>query len=228
MAVDEALLCTAAELRHATLRLYSWSQPTLSLGYFQNLAQRTSHAASCNCPLVRRPSGGGAIVHDRELTYSFVHPVSSGVGAAAAIYNLFHQAFAEVLSTWGVPATLWQSSAAQDSPAPFLCFLRRNRGDVICAGAKVLGSAQRRHRGALLQHGSVLLARSSAAPELPGIEELVQVDIPPDELQDRWVRKLGQQLAMRFQAAELDEKENSLAQQLAADRFACSRWNSRR
>src|SRR5437868_3979467 len=76
MAVDEALLETAANTNQATLRLYQWRQPTLSLGYFQLAADRAQHAASAACLLIRRPSGGGAILHDRELTYSIALPRS--------------------------------------------------------------------------------------------------------------------------------------------------------
>src|SRR5687767_13677741 len=80
MAVDEALLASAAA-GVATLRFYTWSQPTLSLGYFQHAHQRDAHAASRSCPLVRRASGGGAILHDRELTYSLAVPLRQRLGA---------------------------------------------------------------------------------------------------------------------------------------------------
>ena len=74
MAVDEVLLMDAVENGNATLRFYQWSEPTLSLGYFQAFADRKQHFASRNCAIVRRQSGGGAILHDHELTYSFVLP----------------------------------------------------------------------------------------------------------------------------------------------------------
>ena len=76
MAVDEALLLDAAENGIATLRFYEWSEPTLSLGYFQRYDDRYSHAASRDCAIVRRQTGGGAILHDRELTYSLTLPAS--------------------------------------------------------------------------------------------------------------------------------------------------------
>src|SRR5882724_9809402 len=81
MAVDEALLESAAVDGIATLRLYQWSEPTLSLGYFQPAADRQTHPASRECPLVRRASGGGAILHDRELTYSLAIPEKSARAA---------------------------------------------------------------------------------------------------------------------------------------------------
>src|SRR5688572_3671775 len=75
MAVDELLLEEACRGARA-LRLYQWSEATLSLGYFQAAAERTEHTASRDCPLVRRASGGGAIVHHRELTYCLAMPVA--------------------------------------------------------------------------------------------------------------------------------------------------------
>src|SRR5438445_617792 len=69
MAVDEALLEDAARSGRPTLRFYGWAEPTLSLGYFQPYAQRASHPPSSRCAVVRRPTGGGAILHDAELTY---------------------------------------------------------------------------------------------------------------------------------------------------------------
>ena len=74
MALDETLLESAADGGESSLRFYGWSQPTLSLGYFQPYDDRCQHAASRNCPAVRRASGGGAILHDREITYSFALP----------------------------------------------------------------------------------------------------------------------------------------------------------
>src|SRR4051812_39572627 len=76
MALDEALLHAAESDGTATLRFYGWREPTLSLGYFQKHVDRALHSASENCTLVRRTSGGGAILHDRELTYSIALPKS--------------------------------------------------------------------------------------------------------------------------------------------------------
>ena len=84
MALDEALLESAGDDPMATLRFYRWSEPTLSLGYFQRSAERAAHIASRDCPLVRRASGGGAILHDAELTYSLTIPTTDRWSAAAA------------------------------------------------------------------------------------------------------------------------------------------------
>jgi lipoate-protein ligase A len=194
MAVDEALLARAADAGIATLRFYEWTEPTLSLGYFQRYDDRLQHAASRACPALRRQTGGGAILHDRELTYSIAlpgrHPLAQDT---QQLYRRVHRAIIDVLER-----VLKVSNGAKslkicevDSPClpreePFLCFQRRAAGDVILLTAqktvrddvsgqaaatsvKIAGSAQRRWRGAILQHGSLLLETSAAAPELPGL-----------------------------------------------------------
>jgi len=194
MAVDEALLVDAAESGIAALRFYQWSEPTLSLGYFQRYEDRHQHAASRDAAIVRRQTGGGAILHDRELTYSITlpaaHPLARG---AQQLYRAVHESFIAVLSPLIADNGLTLRCHAQVARLPtneeaFLCFQRRAGGDVLlvaeAAGgrtgfmnatpveSKILGSAQRRHRGAILQHGSLLLCRSPFAPELAGWSDL--------------------------------------------------------
>ncbi len=109
MAVDEALLDAATVDGIATLRFYSWREPTLSLGYFQAHAERKLHAASLACPLVRRASGGGAILHDDELTYSIVLPQSHPAAARPdRLYQAFHQTLIDTLSDLD-SNQLWQT-----------------------------------------------------------------------------------------------------------------------
>jgi lipoate-protein ligase A len=106
MAVDSALLEGAAAGVGA-FRWYRWSRPTLSLGYFQSVRERNQHAPSRGCPLVRRMSGGGAIVHDRELTYSLVVPIGSRWGGSADhMYRRIHTTLVAALARQSVAAHL--------------------------------------------------------------------------------------------------------------------------
>src|SRR5689334_5041875 len=99
MAVDEALLIDAAEHNTDTSRFYSWSPTTPPLGYFQNFADRDQHAASRNCAVVRRQTGGGAILHDREITYSLVLPPAHPLTKQnEKLYEIVHQVFVKILS----------------------------------------------------------------------------------------------------------------------------------
>lgn len=222
----------------SSLRFYLWSPATLSLGYFQGLSEREGHAASRGCAVVRRASGGGAILHDHELTYSFATAVANGLGGHEALYDAFHETLVETLAEWGVLATRVPASrianaadAAADEPAKeaaFLCFERRSPGDVVVAGMKIGGSAQRRNRGALLQHGSVLLRRSPFAPELPGIAELTGVSIAPQALRDRWCERLASRLSLRWRPAALTPSERLRAESFGREKFGGDAWTGRR
>jgi lipoate-protein ligase A len=230
MAVDEALLLSAPR-SGPTLRFYQWQEPTLSLGYFQGASERSSHEASADCPIVRRSTGGGAIVHDQELTYSFVVPVSSQDKAVAQpLYYAFHETLVLALELWDVKATLFPAEPlVQTGQAePFLCFQRRAPGDVILGKEKICGSAQRRQKDALLQHGSVLLGRSSFAPELGGIKDLAASDITCDRLTELWIPLLEKRLELRFCSADLNPPECAAAERLAEDRFGADSWSLRR
>ena len=251
MAVDEALLADAAESGIGTLRFYQWDEPTLSLGYFQAIGDRVQHPASLQCACVRRQTGGGAILHDRELTYSLVLPgVHSLARQTEAIYNSVHDAFIEALqplvgrdSSWAMVRRS-QESIRRPVDEPFLCFQRQARGDVLLtegdvshdisqppsegAGWKILGSAQRRHRGAVLQHGSLLLAASPAAPELPGVADLTGICLAPAHLANLMANRLENALELDILLGELPSPLQSIATQLANTKYGGTLWTNRR
>jgi lipoate-protein ligase A len=238
MALDEALLESADAEGIATLRFYGWSEPTLSLGYFQAAEDRRTHAASLNCRLVRRASGGGAILHDDELTYSLSIPTPDRLAAPArGLHDSVHAALAESLIAMGVDAE-FNDRAQSAVNAPFLCFERRACGDLILGGktsgsAKVVGSAQRRHRNAVLQHGSILLGRSQFAPELPGIAELTGRRIDARALTETFYRNLCRCLSFEFDdsLASVSSVTPSIldrARVVAAEKFANEAWTFRR
>src|SRR5262245_25376987 len=171
MAADEALLHSAVE-GAASLRFYGWSPPTLSLGYFQSERVRHADPLLAALPFVRRPSGGDTLVHHHELTYALALPSGPPWQSRPVSWlRRMHAIIAAALEPWGVAASLHERPAGERRQRS-LCFLNFTPGDLILNGAKIAGSAQRRHRGALLQHGAILLARSSHAPSLPGICEL--------------------------------------------------------
>lgn len=227
MAIDELLLDSACESgTPASLRFYQWREPTLSLGYFQRLVDRKYHPASRDCAVVRRSTGGGAILHDRELTYSFTAWMGDGRKAnMGGFYDDFHETLIETLREFGVQAEKCDDPRAD---SPFLCFQRRTLGDVLVDGAKIGGSAQRRRRSGLLQHGSVLLHRSPAAPELPGIAELTGVEISADRLADQWADRLADRLGIRLERSVLSASQRDLAAMIERRRFLNDSWTARR
>lgn len=231
MALDEALLASAAQQGGICLRWYQWQPATLSLGYFQRLAERKRHAASQRCAVVRRASGGGAILHDRELTYSLTiahdHPLAKD---AEGLYRQVHQILIDVLQTHGVAAKFCQAEAKKlkSAEAPFLCFQRRTSGDLVLGGEKIVGSAQRRHRGAILQHGSVLLSASSWAPELPGIREISGVDLSAERLADAVVTQFAQSLQLEAVPDQCTAAETALSHEFTNHRYGHPRWTELR
>ncbi|MBS0208611.1 MAG: lipoate--protein ligase family protein [Planctomycetes bacterium] len=230
MTADHWLAEHAATAGRAVLRFYQWSPATLSLGYFQQHAERARHAASERVAWVRRSSGGGAILHDRELTYSLAMPVAAAsISSTQALYDAAHGSLIATLAGWGVTATLCHAPAkVSPSNEAFLCFQRRAEGDVLVGDQKVAGSAQRRLGDVVLQHGSVLLAHSEFTPELPGINDLCGTRLSADELARAWLPRLAEacRLQVTIEPFTAAEQEQIAAQ--VANRFGNDAWNQRR
>lgn len=224
MARDEALLESAADRGVASFRFYRWREPTLSLGYFQPAAVRRPGLA-----WVRRASGGAAILHHHphELTYSFALPANA-VGPLRGenwICRVHH-----VLRDWliarGVPAhavTCGEERKLGDG----LCFLHHTPGDLVVNGAKVVGSAQRKLRGALLQHGTILLSQSPHTPELPGIADLA-VPVAAEEVMRGFAAGLEAVLGWNLFEGAWSAEELAAAERIAAEKYRAAEWNERR
>ena len=201
MAFDESLLNRGKPI----FRVYQWSDPTVSLGYFQT---PELNPFSQSAPFVRRTTGGGAIVHDRELTYSLTAPADSPLYQAGPdLYGMVHQTIIQLLRDRGVDASTAQEDPPQrEKDKPFLCFQRRSRYDIVLNGCKVVGSAQRRTTSAVLQHGSILLNRSSVFPGLLGINDLsssAPMSVP--EFTAAWIPILASALNLDFTSVSLDQ-----------------------
>src|SRR6266516_5043753 len=161
MAVDEVLLDgVAAGSAPPTLRFYAWSPACLSLGYFQPYsAVNLEGCRGLGVAVVRRPTGGRAILHDRELTYSVALPASvlGQDGGVLPSYYRLSLALQDGLRRLGVPATLAPESAGSSAAHGPVCFDRPSAHEILLHGRKLVGSAQMRRGGGLLQHGSILI-----------------------------------------------------------------------
>ena len=232
MATDQALLESVDNTGQPVLRYYAWQAPTLSLGYFQRLEDRTEHADSGTIHCVRRATGGGAIVHHHELTYSLAIPSgNSSAGPRQDIYQRTHHCLIEALQEHGVVASPYRATPSvqrSGTPDPFLCFQRRTDEDLIVSGYKIAGSAQRKSRNALLQHGSVLLRASHWAPQLPGINDLTAREIPIENLAESFAKRLGSALSIGWCRGELTEAERERTTLLVHEKFATDLWLRRR
>lgn len=163
MALDEALMSRARSTGEWVLRVYSWSAPTLSLGRHQEAAAAYEAAALARSgvAVVRRPTGGRAILHDHEVTYSVTAP-AGGAGALRESYDRINRLLVDGLRTLGADveiATTTKVTGLDFTP----CFERPAPGELISRGRKLAGSAQWRDNGALLQHGSILVDGDQAS-----------------------------------------------------------------
>jgi lipoate-protein ligase A len=247
MAVDEALLERAAEDGVPTLRIYRWQRPTLSLGYFQEHAQRHSHRESLDADVVRRLSGGGAILHDQEITYSLVLPSTHPLAAdRQLLYNTVHQAIVEWLAEFAaMKESSWRlvlNEGRQQSvrrEQPFLCFERRSPGDVLLVDDatnsvehkvehKIVGSAQRRRRGSVLQHGSILWSTSSFAQEIWGFANLTGESVSLAEAVKSFSSGVLTSLGLTGENSQLAGKTLAASQRSCAERYNLPAWTERR
>lgn len=162
MAVDEAILTAVASgASPPTVRVYCWEPPCLSLGYFQPLEEANlDECARRGVPVVRRATGGSAILHADELTYS-VSVLENDPhvrGDVLTSYGAIASVLVQALARLGVAAALAPVSGVPiggKRPAP--CFLRPAGHEIVAKGRKLVGSAQVRRNGALLQHGAMPL-----------------------------------------------------------------------
>ncbi len=236
MALDEALLVMhEAGATLPTLRVYGWCQPTLSLGYAQNARQEVDLAA-CHAQgvaVIRRPTGGRAVLHDQEVTYSVVMPLTLADGPHTITEHYLHLARPQIRAT---------PTRAPASPA---CFAALSRYELSVAGKKMVGSAQKRAQRALLQHGSIPLwmdrQRLFQCLRVPPEHraELVQAAYTTmgavNEVAERPVSLAALHAALRqgfrttFGVELIDmpiaPQEWRLAQHLRATKYATDAWN---
>lgn len=237
MALDHAL-ADLARPGHGVLRLYAWSPTTVSFG--RNEPARALYdpvaAAREGLGLVRRPTGGRAVLHAREVTYCAVFGAEA-LGGARAAYLRLNEGLVAGLRALGCPAEVW-------GPGPSLppdagpCFQAPAPGEVVLHGRKLVGSAQVRVGDALLQHGSVILGGDQAA--LARLAGLSHDPSPPARLEDEvgsvgWTEVAaslagGMALALGgvWTEGQATPSERERARGLETDRYATDAWTWRR
>ncbi len=174
MSIDAGLMDRARETGEAVLRVYAWNAPTLSFGRHESVGGRFAPAmlAHEKVSAVRRPTGGRVLLHDREVTYSVTAPADQYERLRES-YRRINALLIAALARLGVPVAE-ASPAEPRRPGGVACFAEPSAGELVVDGRKLVGSAQLRERGALLQHGSILidddqprLAQLSTQPLVP-------------------------------------------------------------
>ena len=251
MATDEALL------RHAgtappvpTLRFFGWDPPAVSLGYFQDAMKEVNlpYCREQGIDVVRRPTGGKAVFHDREVTYALVagenHPLfPRGI---LGTYKVISSAILGALSKLGVEAEITADGRAHapDGLAAF-CFSVPSRYELLVKGRKICGSAQTRSRGVFLQHGSILMdfdpVRTAAVLLSPGerVEQKIRdmeraVTSLRSHLKER-ISPLGltrvllegfeEAFRVRIMPGELSPEERNIKEHLLRTKYTLEKWN---
>jgi lipoate-protein ligase A len=226
MAANEVLLHSAADRAIPSLHFYTWSEATLSLGYFQSNALRSASTLSA-LPFVRRSTGGGAIVHHHEVTYALALPAGKPWISNEPWTCRMHRLIATALDPLGV--TLRTVVCGEEKKLDdLLCFHHYTPGDLAIGPRKVVGSAQRKLRGAILQHGSILLRQSPHTPSLPGIRELSGIDLSAKAVADLVLKQLELQTEWKMEEGKWSNAEQEQIQQIREEKYAANEWNCKR
>jgi lipoyl(octanoyl) transferase len=242
MAADEWLAAEAERRGSLLLRFYGWTETTISLGGFQKIDEARQMDAIRGLPLVRRPSGGGAIVHGSDLTYAAAVPKSHPWGASPQVfYDALHGAMVETLAEHGIRAWPHPADArSRHDESLFFCFDRRATGDLVMAGpasdtvSKIMGSAQRRLAGVVLQHGSLLLRGNTAvagSARHPAVADIVVGQSVPEEtaLSRAWGARIANGLGVAVREEETPfVRGRDQEIEASSTRFRDDRWTARR
>jgi lipoate-protein ligase A len=239
MALDEALMLRAARTGDAVFRVYGFSVPTLSLG--RNQRARGCYdlpvAESLGVAFVRRPTGGRALLHDHEVTYSATLPAMTAADARVA-YDFINTVLLGGLALLGVGAV---RAAAGEAMSPGLrpCFDTPSEHEIAVDGRKLVGSAQWRHGGALLQHGSILvrddqpliqrllLSPSSTTPSAATLEDALGFSPGIDEVAPPMLQSLEELTGRRVASFSLDADTRYDAERLRST-YGDDAWTWRR
>ncbi len=214
MAMDEALFLHGDE--RPSLRFYTWRPCALSLGYFQRVADvpEVSQADVC----VRRLTGGGAIHHANELTFSITAPVEHPLyrGEVKRSYERVHGLLATVFSQLGVDAALRGAlKLRSDSAGSGMCFHVSTPLDLAWSSRKGVGSAQRRSQGRVLHHGSIKMAATELDTGIAGLHEYAPA-LTPEKLAPRIREHFAKELGITYVEEALSEKERQHVRERAS------------
>jgi len=243
MALDEAIATSVRKGNSPpTLRLYGWNVPSVSIGCFQKV--NDINIEYCNergISLVRRPTGGRAILHENELTYSFSAKTTEGIFSKGLLdsYKKISNVFAVAFSTIGLSpeSKLQRETRKPKSP---LCFQTTSYGEITVNGKKIIGSAQKRWHGGLLQQGSIPCSidrdehakvfRLEPPNDEIGIIGLKEVlpDLNLEELKDAIISSFEEAFEVILILSPPSQKEVSLAEELGTKKYLSTEWNFQR
>lgn len=253
MAVDEAIL-----LAHSrgevppTLRLYRWDPPAVSIGFSQNLSRKVDEGRCRNLGIgiVRRPTGGRAVLHDKELTYSVVISLGLLPGSVLETYKFLSTGLLAGIKSLGLQAKIEDKPVKSTNPGSPACFDSASWYEIEVSGRKLVGSAQTRRKGVLLQHGSVLLDFDSAMLQQvmftpnekvrrrmaaalkeratainPELLRIGEKPVSAERVEQALIEGFRQGLGINLEQSVLTEQEIITAKKLAETKYSTTGWN---
>jgi lipoyl(octanoyl) transferase len=252
MAVDEAILQSVSRRESLpTLRLYAWNPPCLSLGYGQRASDVDYDRLSAyGWDVVRRPTGGRAILHTDELTYSLALPIDDDLAAGGIIdsYRRFSAALVAGLEQLGVYPQA-DHRADRHIPVAAVCFETPSHYEITVVGCKLVGSAQVRRSGGLLQHGSIPLvgdlaricdvlvypteseresAKSTVHSRAITLSEALNTEVTWEAASHALIHGFSQTFDIDFIPDTLTPSELESAARLTSDLYSTPAWTLRR
>lgn len=249
MALDEAILQLRGENRSPdTLRFYQWDVPTVSTGYFQRV-EREINVKYCQekgYKIVRRPTGGRAVFHNDELTYSFITGKGNPLLNKDVItsYREISRGLLLGLNSLGIPVTTQDKGGDLKAVDSAACFDTPSWYEIVLNGKKLIGSAQTRIKDGLLQHGSLLLSLDleenlNILNLNQGQREKVRkilkekatslsgegYDFTYEGMKKRLAEKMAENFGLEGYWGELTKEELELAEKLYREKYSQASWN---
>jgi len=252
MALDEVLSLSCRE-RSAppTLRFYQWALPSISIGYFQKAHEvlDLSRCKNKGIGIVRRLTGGGAVYHHHEITYSLSGASGTLLYGKNLKQTFFHIAhgFKNGFEKMGIPVTLWGEAPPNRLRSP-LCFASSSWYEMTTHGKKIMGSAQRRWRNGFLQQGSILI-KDDPEIVLPffnfssdkeksknltiynkntmPLERFFNTIPPLDDLKNWIIKGFEEEFSIRFLKDAIQPYERTRVQKFIKERYGNERWTYR-
>jgi lipoyl(octanoyl) transferase len=252
MAVDESILQSIGRgASLPTLRLYAWTPACLSLGVAQPFADVDSaRLRTRGWDVVRRMTGGRAILHTDELTYSVIGPAENPILAGSVLesYNRLAKALLRAVQDLNIPVEMKEGKTDEDGKSNPVCFEVPSTYEITVNGKKLIGSAQARRKEGVLQHGSLPLigdltritdalafadesARADAAARLlvraATVESALGRAVAWDDAARAMIRAFETELGIQFERGELSKKEISRADELVREKYGHPSWTER-
>jgi lipoate-protein ligase A len=239
MALDEILLERSLKgvLKAPLFRFYGWDKPSISVGRYQSIQKdiRVDNCQRDQIPLVRRPTGGRAVFHDKELTYSVIIPANHpwAQNSLMVTFAMISQILVEGMNNIGLEVDFEkQAHGIKSYPHQASCFASITPYEVTLQGIKIIGSAQYRHQGAILQQGSVLISINPSISDYfntldilhKGINDIVNVDVTYDMLKLGILKSLQSHSEDSLLSYPLNQETLESAQNLAKTKYSSDNW----